>query len=58
MSVEENIKCENCSADYVVKHDLPKDDFTARYCPFCMQEREVDEDEILSEVEDRYEDWN
>ena len=56
--MEDKIKCENCSAEYEVKHDLPKDDFTIRYCPFCRQEREVDEDDVLSEAEDRYEDWN
>ena len=58
MRMEDKIKCENCSAEYEVKHDLPKDDFTIRYCPFCRQEREVEEDDILNEVEDRYEDWN
>ena len=55
--MEDKIKCENCSAEYEVKHDLPKDDFTIRYCPFCRQEREI-EDDVFNGVEDRYEDWN
>ena len=31
--------CDNCSAQYIVKHDLP-DDYIEQYCPFCGEEHE------------------
>ena len=57
MTKNPNLKtvCDNCSATYIVKHDLPED-YIERFCPFCGEEKE-DGDEI-SHVEDRYEDWN
>tara|TARA_B100000035_G_scaffold125296_1_gene106656 strand:+ start:324 stop:494 length:171 start_codon:yes stop_codon:yes gene_type:complete len=37
--------CDNCSAQYIVKHDLPEDDYIEQYCPFCGEEHEdLDED--------------
>jgi len=55
--IEEGKKtCSNCGATYEIKHDLPEEDYIERFCPFCGHEKE-DEDEI-SHVEDRYEDWN
>ena len=48
--------CTNCGATYEVKHDLPEEDYTERFCPFCGHES-AEEDEIMH-VEDRYEDWN
>ena len=32
--------CDNCSAQYIVKHDLPEDDYIEQYCPFCGEEFE------------------
>ena len=26
--------CDNCSAQYIVKHDLPEDDYIEQFCPF------------------------
>ena len=46
----------NCGALYNVMHDLPEEDFKETFCPFCGHES-VEEDEI-SHVESRYEDWN
>ena len=37
--------CDNCSAQYIVKHDLPEDDYIEQFCPFCGEEHEdIDED--------------
>ena len=55
--IEEDKKtCTNCGATYEVKHDLPEEDFTERFCPFCGEEKEIDDE--ITHVEDRYEDWN
>ena len=54
--IEEKKTCTNCGASYEVKHDLPEEDYIERFCRFCGEEKE-DNDEI-SHVEDRYEDWN
>ena len=48
--------CGNCGASYEVKHDLPEEDYIERFCPFCGEEKENDDE--ISHVEDRYEDWN
>ena len=56
MIEEEKKTCTNCGASYDIKHDLPEEDFTERFCPFCGEEKEI-EDEV-SHVDDRYEDWN
>ena len=57
MDIEnEKTTCANCGALYDIKHDLPEEDFIEKFCPFCGHENE-DDDEI-SHVEDRYEDWN
>ena len=53
----ENKKCDNCGAEYTVEHDLPEEDYKIRFCPFCGEESQENDDEI-SHVEDRYEDWN
>ena len=54
---EEKKTCTNCGAQYNVKHDLPENDYVERFCPFCGHENEIEED-VISHVEDRYEDWN
>ena len=41
---------------YDIKHDLPEEDYIEKFCPFCGHENE-DNDEI-THVENRYEDWN
>ena len=56
MIEEEKKTCTNCGALYDIKHDLPEEDYIEKFCPFCGHE-EIEEDEI-SHVEDRYEDWN
>ena len=38
--------CENCSANYIVKHDLP-DEYIEQYCPFCGEEHEQIEEENI-----------
>ena len=48
--------CENCSATFLVVHDLDEDDYIEQYCPFCGEEKEIDDE--ITHVEDRYEDWN
>ena len=55
MIEEEKINCDNCGAEYSIKHDLPEADYKITFCPFCRKD-EVDED--FENVEDRYEDWN
>ena len=32
--------CENCSATFLVVHDLDEDDYIEQYCPFCGEEHE------------------
>ena len=56
MIEEEKKTCTNCGASYDIKHDLPEEDFTERFCPFCGEEKEFDDE--ITHVEDRYEDWN
>ena len=46
--------CDNCSAQYVVRHDLPED-YIEQYCPFCGEEHENIEEDPHIEDED---DWN
>ena len=41
--------CDNCSATYIVKHELPED-YIEQFCPFCGEEitdldYNIDEDE-------------
>ena len=55
--IEEKKTCINCGALYEVKHDLPEEDYIEKFCPFCGHENEIEED-VISHVEDRYEDWN
>jgi len=45
--------CDNCSATYIVKHDLP-DEYIEQYCPFCGEEHEHIEEENIEYDED----WN
>ena len=54
--IEEKKTCGNCGASYEVKHDLPEEDYIERFCPFCGEEKENDDE--ISHVEDRYEDCN
>ncbi len=54
---EEKKTCTNCGALYDIKHDLPEEDYIEKFCPFCGHENEIEED-VISHVEDRYEDWN
>ena len=42
--------CDNCSAQYVVRHDLPED-YIEQYCPFCGEE-------LQEELEDELEDFD
>ena len=38
--------CDNCSAQYIVRHDLPEDDYIEQYCPFCGEEHENIDDDL------------
>ena len=51
MTKNPNLKtvCDNCSATYIVKHDLPED-YIEQFCPFCGEE-------LDNELEDEIE-WN
>jgi predicted RNA-binding Zn-ribbon protein involved in translation (DUF1610 family) len=57
MIEEEKKTCTNCGALYDIKHDLPEEDYIEKFCPFCGHENEIEED-VISHVEDSYEDWN
>ena len=37
--------CDNCSAQYIVRHDLP-DDYIEQYCLFCGEEYENLDDDM------------
>ena len=56
MTPNPNMKtvCDNCSAQYIVKHDLPEDDYIEQFCPFCCEEHEDidDMDEVNWDEED------
>jgi Zn finger protein HypA/HybF involved in hydrogenase expression len=45
--------CDNCSANYIVKHDLT-DDYIEQFCPFCGEEHE----EVEEHITDIDENWN
>ena len=44
--IEEKKTCTNCGALYEVKHDLPEEDYIEKFCPFCGEEKELN-DEIV-----------
>ena len=46
--------CDNCSAQYIVKHDLP-DDYIEQYCPFCGEELDNDMEDEVEYDEEEYE---
>jgi len=52
MTPNPNMKtvCDNCSAQYIVKHDLPED-YIEQYCPFCGEE-------LTEEMEHDIEDYD
>ena len=43
--------CDNCSANYIVKHDLPED-YIEQFCPFCGEEHENIEEDVIDYDED------
>ena len=50
MSVRPKSTCENCAATYIVVHELPEDDYIEQFCPFCGEEHEdIEEDVLLNE---------
>jgi len=58
MDIEvEKRTCTNCGALYDIKHDLPEEDYIEKFCLSVVNENEIEED-VISHVEDRYEDWN
>ena len=54
--IEEKKTCGNCGATYEIKHDLPEEDYKIRFCPFCGEESQ--ENDEFEDVEKRYEEWN
>jgi rRNA maturation endonuclease Nob1 len=50
MSVRPKSVCDNCSAVFVLVHELPEEEYTEQYCPFCGEEHEeIQEDVLLNE---------
>jgi len=50
MSVRPKSVCDNCAATYIIVHELPEDNYTEQYCPFCGEEHEdIEEDVLLNE---------
>ena len=42
--------CDNCSATFIIVHELPEEEYTEQYCPFCGEEHEeIQESELLNE---------
>ena len=42
--------CESCAATFVVVHELDEDDYIEQFCPFCGEEHEqIEEDVLLNE---------
>ena len=40
MSIRPKTVCDSCSATYILVHELPEDNYTEQYCPFCGEEHE------------------
>jgi len=50
MSVRPKSVCDSCSATYILVHELPEDLYSEEYCPFCGEEHEdIEEDVLLNE---------
>ena len=45
------IVCENCDAEFRIKHSLDENYYKERYCPFCGEE-------LTEEMEDELEDYD
>ena len=43
-------KCDNCSAEYKVDHEMDKEHYIPIYCPFCGWEREESDEEYLNDI--------
>ena len=43
------IVCENCEAEFRIKHSLDENYYKERYCPFCGEELELEEELILDD---------
>ena len=50
MSVRPKSVCDSWSATYIIVHELPEVMYTEQYCPFCGEEHEdIEEDVLLNE---------
>ena len=50
MSVRPKSVCDSCSATFIIVHELPEEEYTEQYCPFCGEEHEeIQESELLNE---------
>ena len=43
------LKCDNCSAEYKIDHEMDKEHYVPIYCPFCGWEVE-EQEEIIEEI--------
>ena len=41
MSVRPKSVCDSCSATFIIVHELPEEEYTEQYCPFCGEENVV-----------------
>ena len=47
MSVRPKSVCDSCSATFIIVHELPEEEYTEQYCPFCGEEHEeIQESEL------------
>jgi formate-dependent nitrite reductase cytochrome c552 subunit len=44
------LKCDNCSAEYELKHEMDREHYIAVYCPFGGWEREEADEEYLDDI--------
>ena len=50
MSKEKHVPLPGSDATFLVVHDLDEDDYIEQYCPFCGEEHDqVEEDVLLNE---------
>ena len=50
MSVRPKSVCDSCLLYTSLVHELPEDNYTEQYCPFCGEEHEdIEEDVLLNE---------
>ena len=46
------VVCESCEAEFKIKHTMDDRLYSVKYCPFCGDDIEEENEDILEECED------